>query len=73
MRAQPDDLAPEFDALGIERICLHMGERGYTRYGRLALQLLRLARRQRADALLSMPFGWHAFMAWGARAGGVRG
>ena len=72
LRAKPDDLAPEFDALGIERVCLGMGERGYARYGRLALALFRLARRHRADALLSMPLGWHAFMAYGARLGGVR-
>jgi glycosyltransferase involved in cell wall biosynthesis len=68
----PDDLAPEFEALGIERVCLHVSDRGYVRYGRLARELFRLARRHRADALLSMPFGWHAFMAWGARFGGVR-
>lgn len=72
LQARPDDLAPEFDALGIERVCLGMGDRGWLRYGRLVLQLFRLARRHRAQALLSMPFGWHAFMAWGARLGGVR-
>ena len=47
LRAEPDDLAPEFDALGIERVCLHLGDRGYARYGRLALQLFRLACRDR--------------------------
>ena len=72
LRATPDDLAPEFDALGIERVCLHVGDRGYARYARLALALFRLARRHRADALLSMPFGWHAVMAYGARLAGVR-
>jgi glycosyltransferase involved in cell wall biosynthesis len=72
LRAQPDDLAQEFEALGIERVCLAIGERGYARYGRLALQLFRLARRHRADALLSMPLGWHTYMAYGARLGGVR-
>ena len=72
LRSSPDDLAPEFDALGIERMYLHIGERGWVRYGRLALELFRLARSHRVDALLSMPFGWHAFMAWGARLGGVR-
>jgi glycosyltransferase involved in cell wall biosynthesis len=71
LRAQPADLAPEFDALGIERVCLGMADRGYARYGRLALMLFRLTRRHRADALLSMPLGWHAFMAYGARLGGV--
>jgi len=72
LRPRPDDLAPEFDALGVERVCLGMSERGYARYGRLALALFRLARRHRADALLSMPLGWHAFMVYGARLGGVR-
>jgi glycosyltransferase involved in cell wall biosynthesis len=72
LRATPDDLAPEFDGLGVERVCLAMGDRGYARYGRLALDLFRLARRCRADALLSMPLGWHAFMAHGARLAGVR-
>jgi glycosyltransferase involved in cell wall biosynthesis len=72
LRSSPDDLAPEFDALGIERVCLGIGERGYATYGRLALELFRLARRTRADALLSMPLGWHASMAYGARLGGVR-
>jgi glycosyltransferase involved in cell wall biosynthesis len=72
LRPSPDDLAPEFDALGIERVCLDVGDRGYARYGRLALGLFRLARRYRAHALLSMPLGWHAFMAYGARLGGVR-
>jgi glycosyltransferase involved in cell wall biosynthesis len=72
LRPEADDLAPEFDALGVERVCLHIGAHGYVRYGRLALELFRLARRHRADALLSMPFGWHAFMAWGARLAGVR-
>jgi glycosyltransferase involved in cell wall biosynthesis len=72
LRAEPADLAPEFDALGIERVCLGIGDHGWLRYGRLALALCRLARRHDAGALLSMPFGWHAFMAWGARLGGVR-
>jgi glycosyltransferase involved in cell wall biosynthesis len=72
LRAEPDDLAPKFDALSIERVCLDIGDRGYARYGRLALELFRLARRHRAQALLSMPLGWHAFMACGVRLGGVR-
>jgi glycosyltransferase involved in cell wall biosynthesis len=72
LQESPDDLAPEFEALGIERVCLRMRDQGHLRYARLTLELFRLARRHRADALLSMPFGWHAFMAWGARLGGVR-
>jgi glycosyltransferase involved in cell wall biosynthesis len=72
LRPKPDDLAPEFDALGVERVCLGISDRGYARYGRLALGMFRLARRCRADALLSMPLGWHAFMAHAARLAGVR-
>ena len=71
LQAKPDDLAPEFDGLGVERVCLRVGDRGYLRYGRLVFELFRLARRYRADALLSMPLGWHAFMAYGARLGCV--
>jgi glycosyltransferase involved in cell wall biosynthesis len=72
LQKSPNDLAPEFDTLGIERVCLNIGDHGYLRYGRLVVELFRLARRHRADALLSMPLGWHAFMAYGARLGGVR-
>jgi glycosyltransferase involved in cell wall biosynthesis len=72
LQARPDDLVPDFDRLGIERVYLGMDDSGYRRYGRVALGLFRLARRYRADALLSMPLGWHAFLGAGARLGGVR-
>ena len=71
LRPTPDDLAPDFDALGIERVCLGMGERGRLRYLRLAMATFALARRLRPIALLSMPLGWHAFVAWGAKLAGV--
>lgn len=72
LRPTPDDLAPDFAALGVQQVCLRIADHGFRRYGRLAFEFCCLARRHRADALLSMPFGWHAFMAWGARLGGVR-
>lgn len=71
LHAQPADLAPEFDALGVERIMLDIANAGWSRYALLAFRLFQLSRRFRADAFLSMPLGWHAFMAIGARLGGV--
>lgn len=72
IHAQPADLAPEFDALGVERVALNIATAGRFRYVTLVFRFFQLARRFRAGALLSMPLGWHAFMAIGARLGGVR-
>ena len=72
LQAKPNDLAPDFDGLGIECVCLNTGDHGYRRYGRVALELFRLARRYGTHSLLSMPLGWHAFLAAGARLGGVQ-
>src|SRR5262245_60027221 len=66
------DLQAEFDQLGVEIHWLEMPERGYGRYFRLIRQVARLVRKRRAVAVLSMPFGWHSFIAIGARAGGAR-
>lgn len=72
LHEQPDDLAPEFDVLGIERVVLNIANAGRFRYAVLVFRFFQLARRFRADALLSMPLGWHTFMAVGARFGGTR-
>ena len=72
LRAKPDDLSPEFETLGIETVCLNMGDKGYRRYSSVALSVLRLAQRYRVSALLAMPLGWHVFLATGARLGGVQ-
>jgi glycosyltransferase involved in cell wall biosynthesis len=68
----PDDLAPDFEALGIERAQLAIPPSGYRRYFALTVGAFRMARRYRATALLSMPLGWHTFLAIGARLAGVR-
>jgi len=68
----PDDLLPELRALGVEHIILDLSPRGYGRYLAMARQLFTISRKYRAVALLSMPLGWHAFMAVGARLAGVR-
>lgn len=70
--ATPTELEPEFVR---ENIRLHKmdlaGSRGRQRFARMAAFTYRLCRRHRPDALLSMPLGWHAFLAYGARLAGV--
>ncbi|MBD2459665.1 glycosyltransferase [Oscillatoria sp. FACHB-1407] len=72
LNAQPVDLLPEFQALNIPMTCLNMGDRGYHRYAQLVLNFYRLCRQFKPDAVLSMPLGWHSFIAWGARLAGVQ-
>lgn len=72
MQKSPDDLAADFDALGLKRITLNFQNRGYARYLVLVWQIFKIARSYRPIALLSMPLGWHTFMAIGARLAGVR-
>lgn len=71
LRDQPTDLRPEFEALGIPIHTVELGS-GLARYPRLAWLSYRLCRRLRPTAVLSFPLGWHAFIAIGARAAGVR-
>ncbi|QFZ92691.2 glycosyltransferase [Synechococcus elongatus] len=71
LRAEPTDLLPEFQALGIPIHRFHLGH-GLARYPRLAWLSYQLCRRRRPQAVLSFPLGWHAFIALGARAAGVR-
>lgn len=68
----PVDLAPEFDAIGVECVAANMGKSGVGRYAVLAFSIFLLTLRYRARALLSMPLGWHTFMGLGARLGGAR-
>jgi glycosyltransferase involved in cell wall biosynthesis len=72
LQAKPADLAPEFVTLGIECFVLGISQRGYRRYLVLAAKVFAIARRRKATALLSMPLGRHAVMAFGARMAGVR-
>jgi glycosyltransferase involved in cell wall biosynthesis len=68
---QPTDLRPEFEALSIPIHTVELGG-GLARYPRLAWLSFRLCRRLRPTAVLSFPLGWHAFIAMGAQAAGVR-
>jgi len=67
----PDDLRPEFVALGIPIHGFSLGT-GLGRYPRLAWLSYQLCRQRRPQALLSFPLGWHALLAIGARAAGVK-
>jgi len=71
LQAEPSDLRPEFEALGIPIHAFSLGS-GLTRYWRLAWLTNSLCRRIRPDAVLSFPLGWHALIAIGARLAGVR-
>ena len=71
LKAKPDDLKPEFQQLGIPIKTLNLPTRGYWRYGQMIREFYRICCQSQADALLSMPLGWHSFMAYGARLAGV--
>ncbi len=69
---EPRDLAAEFEAAGVAVRTLGLTQSGPARFTQMASALYRLARELRPNAMLSMPFGWHAFLAMGARWAGVR-
>ncbi len=72
LQAKPSDLAPELSRLGVETVSLDLPDGGRCRYAQMSAGMYQIARRFRPSAMLSMPLGWHAFLAAGARAGGVR-
>jgi glycosyltransferase involved in cell wall biosynthesis len=72
LQKTPDDLLPEVHALGLDHIVLDLPSRGYARYLTLARKIWAISRKYRAVAMLSMPLGWHTFMAIGARLAGVQ-
>jgi glycosyltransferase involved in cell wall biosynthesis len=72
LRSSPRDLEPEFRASGIEIHTLDLAASGKRRFGQLVTKIFDLCRQYRPDAFLSMPLGWHAFMALGARLAGVQ-
>jgi glycosyltransferase involved in cell wall biosynthesis len=71
LRATPNELAAEFQELEIPVTSLDIPNHGYKRYLQMATRLHRLCRQHQPDAFLSMPLGWHTFMAYGARLAGV--
>jgi glycosyltransferase involved in cell wall biosynthesis len=67
-----DEIGHHFRGLGAVIEPVRLPSRGYRRFATLALASARAVRRHRADAVLSMPFGWHAFIAIGAWLAGAR-
>lgn len=72
LRKAPDDLLPEIRGLDIDHIVLDLPSCGYARYLTLVRKIWAISRRYHAVAMLSMPLGWHTFMAIGARLAGVQ-
>ncbi len=68
----PSDLALEFQAAGIEVDTLSLAFTGYRKFPILAWRLFRYCQRNDIDSVLSFPFGWHSYVAWGARLAGAR-
>ena len=68
---KPDDLHPEFAALGVPVVRARVPRTGRHRYWAIAREVAGAARALRPRAVLSMPFGWHAFVLAGARWAGV--
>jgi glycosyltransferase involved in cell wall biosynthesis len=66
------DLEAEFARDQISVRVMGFADTGRARYARMVGWMYATCRDVRPDALLSMPFGWHAFLALGARAAGVR-
>ena len=71
LSASPTDLEPEFSRENITFHKMNLAGTGRSRYARMAAFTFRVCRELRPHALLSMPLGWHAFLAYGARLAGV--
>lgn len=71
LSAADRDLEPEFAADQISVRMMNVSNAGRARYARMVGWMYSACRELRPVALLSMPFGWHAFLALGARAAGV--
>jgi len=70
LQDQPNDLASEFESLGISIYALSLGS-GLLRYIRLSWDTYLLSRKLKPKAILSFPLGWHTFIALAARLAGV--
>lgn len=72
LKPELTDLLEEFRMLGIQVDSINLPQKGYWRYVHLTTEIYRLSRIYKPDALLSMPLGWHTFIAYGAYLSGVR-
>lgn len=72
LRSNPKDLKTEFQELAIPLESFNLPESGYKRYWQIAKETYHYCKQTQANAFLSMPLGWHAFMAYGAKLAGVK-
>jgi glycosyltransferase involved in cell wall biosynthesis len=72
LSASPTDLEPEFVRANVATHAMNLPDHGRRRYAQMSAFTYRICRKYRPHAFLSMPLGWHSFMALGARLGGVR-
>jgi len=68
----PADLAEEFKQAGIEVESLGVRFAGYGKFPTLIWRIFKYCRRNRIDAVLSFPFGWHSYVAWGGKLAGAQ-
>jgi glycosyltransferase involved in cell wall biosynthesis len=68
----PADLAAEFKSARIDVDTLSLGFQGYRKFPTLAWRVFKYCRWNKIDSVLSFPFGWHSYVAWGARLAGAR-
>lgn len=66
-----EEMLPEFTRLGINVTTLNVDVRTRRRYADLFWKTNRLCRQLNPKAVFLFPFGWHTFMAFGARLAGV--
>jgi glycosyltransferase involved in cell wall biosynthesis len=66
------DLAAEFEAAGIHVDSLSLSFQGYRKFPTLAWRVFQYCSEHQIDSVLSFPFGWHSYVAWGARLAGAR-
>lgn len=71
LKNQPTDLSSEFQQLGIDVENITLPSTGYWRYGQLTAAFYKLTKQFQPHGFLSMPLGWHTFMAYGVRLAGV--
>ena len=68
----PADLENEFKEAGIEVESLGVRFAGYGKFPTLVWRIFKYCRRNQIDAVVCFPFGWHSYVAWGAKLAGAR-
>ena len=67
----PNDMHEEYENEGFEIQYLNLKSTGYFRYLHIAYACFKLAFFSGVQSFFSLPFGWHSFVAWGAKLGGA--